>query len=398
MHPRLARALYRCCLRASHQGHYPQVFGTFGAHVFAEQTLHRQEHASLAVPSTPRQVRQRLRQCFQSHHHASDNALQALRHMEEQQAMLPFATSSKKSPLPIFDYDGIAALPGERVQTLLLEPRYIHGLLPSVLASPSQQFVLRPNCKTSTGTVLKLLSHQHVVLPPHTTGTTPAAVENPSDHQPPPARIPGVAVTCFAGSRVHIRQQEQVDCILCYHQEQKQPLTSINSSSSNNSNSNSNSNSMDNQAFDNQWDITDGNTKSRPCWSTSTAPLAVAMDYQYQQDHDSSLSNNHYDDTRQYMLHLLQCVLAYHDSDLAETMVQTKFGLPPLQQEAFSYWALKFVLKSNNMSGRLYWLQNCHSTTERLNFIVHEIEAILDAQLEQQDEEGDREEMAVSFG
>jgi len=44
-------------------------------------------------------------------------------------------------------------------------------------------------------------------------------------------------------------------------------------------------------------------------------------------------------------------------------------GIPPLDAEEFSFWALRFVLAYNDVPSRHKWL-SCHSTRRRLGFVV----------------------------
>ncbi|CAB9523656.1 expressed unknown protein [Seminavis robusta] len=392
MNPRLARAFYRSYLRLSQKGHHPQIFGRYGAAVFAQQSDQLNEHASLALPSSPAQVRNRLKQWFRSDEKPLDNdtatcavlqemaqnPLDVFRRIHENQNMLPNTLSGAQ--LPIFDYDGMAALPGERFQTLFLEPRYVHGLLPLVLASSNQHFLLRPHRQASTGTLLKLVSHQHVHLPACTIGKTMTNQEQPSSNdtaesktnddqssqlqEPEKRRIAGVAVTCAAGSLVRIEEEEQIDGLSEYMQLYAGALLHRNKTG-------------EEQPLEDDPE----------CWSTSKAPLALATHCSHHYDDRDWMTSDHEAETRQYILHLLQCVLAYHDTDFAETLVQTGFGLPPLDAQAFSFWALRFVLRQDDVEGRLHWQQDCHSIRQRLEFVLQEAEAILDAQQEEEEEE-----------
>jgi hypothetical protein len=106
-------------------------------------------------------------------------------------------------------------------------------------------------------------------------------------------------------------------------------------------------------------------------------------------DHQGAASSNSmkFFATRQYILNLVECILSFHGSDLGSVLVQTGFGLPPLDPEAFSFWALRFVLRKDDMEGRHFWLHNCHSTAERLQYAIIQMEDIVDAQTEQDEEE-----------
>lgn len=399
MHPRLSRALYRNFLRASHHGKHPEVFGRHGAAVFAHQCHINKEHPSLALPSNPSQVRERLKEWFRHPPEmkvsydtggptndlltqAKATPLAVMRKANELEALISNMQQihhDNKLPLPIFEYDQIAALPGEQLETLFLEPRYVDGLLPFLLESTSsqRQFLLRANKHATSATVLTLLSHQYVTLPANTVGMGASGDDRRNgndDMQQESARqrmISGVAVNCLAGSRVSIIQDEDI------HGFSKQ------------------------QTIDDLLQIIDGTHNQQAkqhCWSESSAPLSMATKVEPHGDTDSmsqSCNALHFEETRQHILNLIECVMSFHDKDLAETLIDTGFGLPPLEPEAISFWALRFVLTREDMPGRHFWLHNCQSTTERLQYVVLQIEAILDAQEEQEiDEEEERMTMA----
>ena len=387
IHPRLSRALYRSFLRASNHGERPELFGRHGAAVFAGQCQQNTEHASLALPSDAPQVRKRLKAWFRNPNgnrmndaavnelleETTDSPLEVMRRVQEQARLLNTPLDDV-TPLPVFDYE-LAALPGEQIQTLFLEPRYVHGLMPMLLESSSplpSRFLLRHNTDAASATVLTLLSHQHVTLPANTVGLRQAAERGDSRRDDPRQRmISGVAVTCVAGQRVRIGREETI------HGFSKEL-------------------DLDDLRKAMQSGSSDGvNNPQKQCWSESEAPLAIATSFDLCHDTDSCISLQ-FEHTRLYILNLIECVLGYHDKDLGETLVHTGFGLPPLDPEGFSIWALRFVLSREDVDGRQFWLHNCHSTMERLQYVVIQIEAILDAQ---QEEDGNDEQVAEArFG
>jgi len=431
MNPRLSRALYRSFLRASHNGQYPQVFGRYGAMAFQQQqqsacaTAGNQED-SLAVPSTPAHVRKCLKQCFTS---ASIElpAFEMLKYVNDQHALLPCFMDSKRQKnnqkeqvqdvLPIFEYDQVAALPGETIQTMFLAPRYAHLLLPQVLNSSSKQFLLRPQ-QGCSATVLKLLSHQYVVF------SQPGQSQDESSKQ-----VAAVAVTCVAGPRVDVEAEEMEEVIL-------DPISDANVYTQ----YYDHDNSEDGKQEEQKQTAASSSLPDYKGIAASTTPLNKATSYSYKKDEceDYLYYNNAFaarqaawTDTRQYILDLLTCALENMTSttksgedgsttkgstdtnSLADTLVHNKanFGLPPLDAEAFSFWALRFVLAVDDYDARLYWLHHCRSTSERLEFVVKEVEAISENQRmdqekkaqkareqEEEQEEDDFSTPAVSFG
>lgn len=91
--------------------------------------------------------------------------------------------------------------------------------------------------------------------------------------------------------------------------------------------------------------------------------------------------------TRQYILNLIECILDFHEADFGDALVETGYSLTPLYPEAFSFWALRFVLAGSDIRGRHFWLHNFHSTSERLQHSIIHMETIVDAQNEEEDEE-----------
>jgi Lon protease-like protein len=322
MNPKLSRALYRTFLRASHNGLHPEVFGRHGAAVLESQIMAQEEHASLAIPSKPAQVRQRLKDYWRNVNPNlnlkkaahSDSPLMVLESVHQQESLLPTTgNSNSKTALPIFDYDGVAALPGETTQMVFLEPRYL-SLAASVLQEDSTgHFLMRASPKSSTATLVQMLSH--LVLPTNM-----------------------VAVACRGGARVHITQEtsQQVPGEL-------DPIL----------------------AEKHKIDKTQANC------------LKMATNYEWKQD-TSCTTTAQLMHTRQYILDMLSVALPLQESALLTTLAQ--FGLPPLQPEPFSFWALRYVLAPNDVSSRLFWLQSTH-TADRMNYVVQELESILDQEI-----------------
>ena len=323
---RLARVLYRSMLRASHRGRHPEVFSHNGAAVFNTQLTENDEHTAFSLPETPKQVRQRLKSWFHQSQETSvglDKAsgsdiltspLEVLRHVQQQASVLP-RELDKSKPLPIFDYNGVAALPGETIQFAFVEPRYLQ-LAVRVVQSPSRHFLLRPGPKASTATLLQIVSH--IVLPNEM-----------------------MAVACLGGSRIFIRQSESEEV---------------------------------------EGDVDPRHAKMYGLSTEKT--LHTAKDFCLRPDTDAKDISN-FQETRQYLLHLLQCILPHQGTTLTETL--PTFGLPPLEPEAFSYWILRYVLAVDDVTGRLEWLHGCTSTRKRLDFLVRDFEDILDHHESQQE-------------
>lgn len=322
MPPRLARVLYRSMLRASHHGKHPEVFAHSGAAVFDTQVAVNDQHAVFALPATSKQVRQRLKSCFQLSHETQAtlvdalgddtlaSPLEVLRHTQQQASVLPGELDPSK-PLPIFDYNGVAALPGETIQFAFVEPRYLQ-LAARVMQSKNRHFLLRPDPKASTATLLQIMSH--IVLPNEM-----------------------LAVCCLGGPRIFVRQvvSEEIE-----------------------------------------GDIDPCHAKMYKL-SSENKTLHTATDFCLRPDTDAQNISD-FSETRQFLFHLLQCILPYQGTSLAETL--PTFGLPPLEPEAFSYWILRYVLAVDDVESRLEWLHGCTCTHKRLEFLVRDFEDILDHQ------------------
>jgi hypothetical protein len=104
--------------------------------------------------------------------------------------------------------------------------------------------------------------------------------------------------------------------------------------------------------------------------------VAIANRYELLLDNRAQPDATNDRHARQYILDMLHCVLPNQNTDLAETLKY--FGLPPLDPEPFSFWALRYVLPVNDVASRWKWAHECFSTAQRLNFIMEEVESILD--------------------
>ena len=363
MNPRLSRALYRSFLRVSENGKYPEVFGLHGAQIYQYQIEENDDHPSMAIPSTPRHVRQRIKKCFREGTVLDDSPLEILRQANQRAALLVPSSDNnshddrnnqhglqhqyRTDVVPIFDYDRLSALPGESIHTMFLEPRYINCLLPHVQSSPTRQFLLRHSPESSTATILTLLSHKEVnffVEP-----------ENP---------VVGIAVFARAGDTIEIIKQES------------ESVSPDVLKQNNNDDANSNT------------DVDNISVRNFAAWNTSTVPLSKATYWKYKKDHEacdngSSNNNNRNKNDRQYILNMMEQSLRHSSGkDLAETLAThpAEFGLPPLDVGSFSKWALRLVLANDDVEGRQYWLHSCQSTTKRMEFVIKAVEDILEAQ------------------
>ena len=323
----LSRVLYKSLLRASRFGRHPEVFGRCGAIVYNAQCENNNDHFSLALPSNPSQVRQRMKSWFRNpiHWNRSNSEIQpleALRLIREQEEILPHSfggptTTKARSSLPIFDCDEVAILPGEKTQMLFIEPRYQH--LASVAAtSNSKSFLLRRFKASREATLVKILSHMEL--------------DNGA-----------IIVTCLGGRRLSILGQGTETIGNENHDDDETDCPAAVT-----------------RATSYHW----LNDKEMPMWS----------------DDDTTSAAPEFMETRQYILDLLTCVLPNQDRNLPETLEH--FGLPPLDPEAFSFWALRLVLPVDDTKSRLKWSFECRSVADRLDYIVDEIESTLDAQEE----------------
>ena len=111
-------------------------------------------------------------------------------------------------------------------------------------------------------------------------------------------------------------------------------------------------------------------------WVVDRGRSTVATKYSLLRDNPSQANSSKNRHARQYILDMLHCVLPNQDTDLSETLKY--FGLPPLDPEPFSFWALRYVLPMDDVASRWKWAHDCFSTAQRLDFIMEEIESILD--------------------
>jgi hypothetical protein len=326
--PRLARALYRSMLRCSFMGNQPGVFGAVGALAFARQAALEDEHLSVSLPQNSEQVRRRLKDWFQKpltdettlneNGHRDDHDLLALSNLDKPLETLRLVRKqasllsiSDDVPLPIFEYDGVAALANETVNFCFVEPRYLE-LAARVWQSPSRQFLLKAKPGDDTATLLYLQSHM----------TLPNGM---------------IAVSCLSGHRVLVHQ------VATEHVEG------------------------------------DVHPEHAAMFDLHKAPktLHSAIKYSWCPDQDY-IDPITFSQTRRYVLYLLHTILPYQGSTLLHTL--GAFGLPPLDPEGFSFWALRHLLANDDADGRIEWTHNCMSTHQRLNFVVDELESILQYQ------------------
>ena len=145
--PALLRLVYRAMLRASANGRCPEVFGEFAAPWTSGGTV---------LPRCPSDVRQTMRKAFatpppaaatednddNSHSDAGSTDLFAtLRRANQLSDVLTPRTLPEH--LPVFEFSGSTALPGEVVEFNFFEPRYVHMAREAVSSGGSRHFVLR---------------------------------------------------------------------------------------------------------------------------------------------------------------------------------------------------------------------------------------------------------------
>jgi hypothetical protein len=194
----LARAVYRSCLRASQNGQFPEVFGSYGATVYNTQIKQDNDHASLAIPSTSMQVRQRLKSWFQEQHDNDEapgiRPSEILPQIHQQESVLAptFRKTQEinkdgsrtldKVPLYLLEHDTIGALTGENLQFSLTEQHHI-DLIAEVSSSKKKQFLLRQTSWRQSATLLEIVSHH---------------ISESND---------GLSVACLAGPRLKVPQE-----------------------------------------------------------------------------------------------------------------------------------------------------------------------------------------------
>ena len=73
----------------------------------------------------------------------------------------------------------------------------------------------------------------------------------------------------------------------------------------------------------------------------------------------------------------------------------TTAGLPPLDAEAFSYWAIRLVLAPLDAESRLNWLAN-RSTSDRIGHVIRQVEAYKERMKERAGAEEEEKEVKKS--
>ena len=289
----LERTLYRSLLRACDFGRRPDVFGPYAAPV--RKPL-----------NDPAQVRQALRAVF-----TGDISIENSKRSEE--PVNPFAvlrTANNLSQslyptrdfvgnvLPIFDYSGVATLPGEIASLRFFEPRYLQ--LYENAMEASGHFLLRSSVNSP-------LDDGIVVSCSLMTITESATGDGGT-----------VDVHCTGGPRVSVLDEE---------------LVTVNGG--------------------------------------STAPLNVATEWEFEHDTGIRMDGGLGEEEEVQIAKLKASIIERLERMALERGGQElveRTGLPPLDAERFSLWALPFVLGLRDHHSRTMWLA-CRSTLSRLQHI-----------------------------
>ena len=323
--PRLARVLYRSMLRSSRMGADPHVWGKAGAQAFVRQASHADEHLAMALPNSPVLVRRRLKSWFRE-------PLSATRTVHDDPAAVGV---DMDSPLE--------TLRQSQNHASLLAMKHEGGLpifkYGGVAALPNETIhfcFVEPRYLQLATRVWQSSSRQFLLMAQPTDNT--ATLLRFQTHMVLPNRM--VAVSCLGGPRVFIRDttSEAVPGELDpYHASQFNLAQASNL-------------------------------------------LYTATDFDWCPDKDD-IDPASFVETREYLLHLLHSILPLQESSLKRTL--EAFGLPPLDPEGFSYWVLRHTLAANDVKSRIQWSHKCFSTTKRLDFLVDELENILEYQSQQ---------------
>lgn len=282
---RLARTVYRAMLRASGRGRYPEVFGEFAARAFKIS----------ALPSDAKQVREALRDVFQSvNKNTNEDMFAALRRSNELASIL-HPRIQHLSSLPIFEYNS-TALPGEQLEFNFFESRY--KLLVRQATSMHGMFIIRAkmepdSTKGDVSILVKIVEH--------------TLLSNSGNF----------LVQCIGGPRLQVLSQERV-----------------------------------------------------PVPEEAAPPMTRATRFELVHDDDESdFSSKSQTDLIAMRAHCLDLLT----NMTSQKSIISSVGLPPLDAEGFSFWALRFVIAHNDIFLRLAWL-SCRSTHERLAFVMKLLE------------------------
>ena len=314
--PPVTRAIYRCLLRASRFGRFPEVFGPFGASVIALENNSDDTSLSSRFPSSPKEVRQLLHHTFTSVDDTKFNnqdPFEAVRFANQAAATL--CPSSLPSRLPIFDFSSSAALPGEQVPFNFFEPRYLK--LVDLAVENDGYFLLRVGNPPRGGASLLRIVH-HAPLPGGTVG-----------------------VQCVAGPRVGILGEEILE-IAAEKEGDALPLP---------------------LAVTTMFEVLFEDTDQVAFWLVDD------------KDHDTVAKNEELDwlALARQRAKILDLLSTFH---LASTI--QKVGLPPIDPTAFSFWALRFMLGESDVASRQRWLYRCQDAGIRMDYVQDFLESMIE--------------------
>ena len=200
--PPVLRLVYRALLRASANGRCPEVFGEFAAPWTSGGT---------ALPKSARDVRRALRKAFETPTPltsanddddvknrtdsgvGSADLFAALRRANQLSDVLMPRPGALPERLPVFEFSGSTALPGEIVEFNFFEPRYVHMAREAVGHGGTRHFVLRgffpsplDDGVDQLAILLKIIDHRELASG-------------------------NVAVQCMAGQRMAVDETEEVE-------------------------------------------------------------------------------------------------------------------------------------------------------------------------------------------
>lgn len=358
---RLNRTIYRQLLRCSQNGQNPEVFGEYGP-LFCKHS----NGISSIFPSSSDEVRSVIHDAFlrgsssigeskkdveifdilrktnqlssilhpytiiepTNSNGYSCNSIDASNYIPTSTTTTSPTSSStiiNTASIPIFDFTSSSLLAGESISFNFFEPRY-RLLANEALSSCNGNFILRParrgNQEEVIGALVKIVQHAEAING-------------------------NVVVWCIAGPRVLIHRDEQGQDDI-----EGEPLM---------------------RAMETKLCYDLDSTVDKKRGTTISSTLTFRMNHQNEESISNEIQSNadisiSLHEMRSQVLQLLLRITSYDNI--------TAFGLPPINPESFSFWALRFVLSSNDMSSRLQWLM-CRSTTRRLQFILDVLETIV---------------------
>ena len=346
----LNRTLYRQLLRLSLNGRRPEIYGAHGAlHAY----INSNQNKNLSfLPKTAEDVRKHLRYSFEIDNKTDTDdselydVFSVLRRSKVLSSILfpnivsstsESTTAPKQKMVGIFDYTSSALLPSESSEFNFFEPRY--KLMARDAIENNNQFILR-GCVPS--------EYDDGVITAAVLCTIIESVETEDGNN--------VMVRFTAGPRIEITE-EILDAPTAGDEEYGNPPPLLRARSY--------------ELMNDEMDAFDTIENLKELRSSVLELLIELTTIVLQESNDKLESNKEDTDIENKEQEKEKEFANEHDMEdfwnRRAVHQLTKQGLPPLNCEEFSWWAMKFCLPPQGSSElRLNWLA-CKSTAQRLN-------------------------------